>query len=287
MNFKNTARALAIASALALTAGTGMAYASINVSGTSDTTGPFSENDNLYEVERNLTIDLENIADVFNGIDFAANSGDNIVDNNTTVRSVNGGDIRLSVRLENDLNRNSLSKVIPNTNNRISASFRNGTTGPNSINDNVLNVEKNSAVNVLNEADIDNNLILDLNTGVNDVDFNTTVGSVTTGDIDVTSNIRSSANTSSSTVMWSSLNGTDSDVTSSFRNNVTGPNSENINTLDVEDNTSIEITNNASIDNQFDILANTGSNDTVNNTTVGSVGSGDISVSIVGVSSAN
>jgi|GEM_PF-1621793 len=287
MNLKKTARVLALASAIAMTAGTSLAYASVDVNGVSNTTGPFSENDNLFDVETNRSVDLENIGSLANTVDYAANSGDNIIDYNTTIDDVRGGNVDLSVRFNNDLNRDGFAVPMNLDNNRVRADFRNGTTGPNSINDNELNVEKDSSIEVSNEASIANDLTLDLNTGVNDVDYNTTVGDVRSGNVDVNANIRNSANRNSSAIMWSSLNDGNGDVRSTFRNNVTGPNSENLNTLNVEDNSSIVATNDAAIANEFDIAANSGSNDVVNNTTVGNVRSGDIAVSITGVNSAN
>ncbi len=159
----------------------------------------------------------------------------------------------------------------------------NETTGAYSSNSNKFDVEHDSKLDVKNKSDIDNKIKGDLNTGYNDLEYNTTASDgIGTGVIDA--NVVVSNDTSGSGSVWGGLGTLDLGggsgtgmVDASFENGTTGYSSENTNKLKVDNKKSVTVKNDAYIDNKVDIKANTGDNKTIGNTTVdGSTTTGDI-----------
>jgi hypothetical protein len=70
-------------------------------------------------------------------------------------------------------------------------------------------------------------------------------------------------------------------------NGTTGFNSVNRNTVNLTDNSTTSLTNVAAISNAFNVTANTGGNDTNQNTTVGNVSTGGATINFSATNQAN
>lgn len=261
----------------------GTAFASINISGGNNTTGPCSENENNWSIENSNQIDIENCAEVDNDFDVCVNTGENDISKNTCVGDLWTGDIDGSVMFDNVLN-NSDIVLAPFWDGDIDVVLANSLTGPGSENENNVCIRNENEINIRNNANIDNDIDFRANTGRNTVSKNTSVGNIMTGDISFSADVRNVAN-SSDWDLSDLLN--NSSVSVSAGNNVTGPDSENENNVSIENSNSINITNTANIDNDVDVHANTGENYVGNNTVVGNIVTGSISIDYTSVNSAN
>lgn len=274
MNFikaRNQLRTLAAISAVVLMSGAGSAWASVDVSGENNTTGFNSTNDNTYDISDSVDLNVDNSSDVSNTPTIDANSGGNDVNDNTTVDGVMGGDIDVEGEFTNELNSASMD-LSANSLGDVSADFTNDTTGSSSDNTNSLDVTRDMNVDVTNSADINNDINADLNSGDNNTNRNTTVGDVSTGDIDFSVTVDNMANQNAGDVQLPDMGSTD--VNGDFTNDTTGANSDNSNTVTVDDSADINITNDATVDNNLDITGDSGHNNTNRNTTVGDVSTG-------------
>jgi len=159
-------------------------------------TGPNSINKNKVYVESNKNVEIENKADFNNDIDVNANTGYNNISGNTSVGEVNTGDVNLNVNISNVANKSGSSylNVTKQEPLNVSSNFDNSKTGPNSINKNELKVKNNSNLEVENKAYFKNDIDLKANTGGNQIDCNTTVGNVKTGDVSFDVKVLNSAN---------------------------------------------------------------------------------------------
>ncbi len=265
-------RTLAAVSAVVLMSGAGSAWASVDVSGENDTTGFNSTNRNNYDISDSVDLDVDNSATVTNTPSVTANSGGNDVNNNTTVDDVMGGDIDVEGEFTNELNSADMDLSLDSFGD-VSADFTNGTTGSNSDNRNVLDVNRDMDITVRNSATIRNDIDADLNSGDNRTNNNTTVGDVETGAIDFSVTVDNKANQNAGSIKLPDMGSMD--VNGDFANDTTGANSENRNTVNVNDSADITVRNNATVRNDLDINGDSGHNDVNRNTTVGNVKTGD------------
>lgn len=265
-------RTLAAVSAVVLMSGAGSAWASVDVSGENNTTGFNSTNDNSYDIADSVDLTVDNTSAVSNTPSVTANSGGNDVNNNTTVDDVMGGDIDVEGEFTNELNSADMDLSMDSLGD-VSADFTNDTTGSNSDNTNELDVTRDMDIDVTNSAAISNDIDADLNSGDNRTNNNTTVGDVSTGDIDFSVDVENKANQNAGSIRLPDMGNTD--VNGDFTNDTTGANSDNSNTVTVDDSADIDITNSASVSNNLDINGDSGHNDVNRNTTVGNVKTGD------------
>lgn len=276
---RNILRTAVIGSALLFALNGGTAFASISVDGTNDTTGPYSENENEWNVENDFDLDIDNDADVDNDWNIEVNTGYNNLECNTVIEDISTGDISGMIEVSNTLNGGTvgLGDEILSLGD-IDFDFENSLTGPNSENENEANIDSNVNVDINNDADLDNRLDVYLNTGRNDIENNTQVGDVKTGNIDLETRTINTVNENAGSIDLGELEGMDID--GDFTNDTTGPNSQNSNELNLDSNVDIDINNDADIDNDTNITANTGDNNVGNNTVVGNVSTGDIDLSL-------
>lgn len=149
-------------------------------------TGPSSENINRVEVDKDVDVRIRNNADIENELDIHANTGNNEIRNNTTVGDVSTGSIEVAADISNEVNAGGASFDICDNclmNEDINADFSNDTTGPNSENTNILDIDSDVNIDIENNADIRNDFRINANTGENEVENNTSVGDVSTGDV--------------------------------------------------------------------------------------------------------
>lgn len=178
----------------------------------------------------------------------------------------------------------------------------NANTGAGSENNATATIENSMDVDSDNACEISNDLEIAGNSGNNGSSFNTGSGSVSTGDVDTNVEVANAAN---QTIIgekiiyiivnvlgkWTGSNllsgilanfasaGSVGDAqTIVIQNENTGAGSQNNATLAVENSTDIDIQNEAAIDNDVKIEANTGNNSASYNTGSGNVETGDVNI---------
>ena len=268
-----------IASFVVVLFGAGSAFASIDIGGGNGVTGPNSENENKWDIDHDLKVKIKNISDIFNDLDLDVNTGKNYFKNNTSIGDIWLGDILGHISIETtdpdwdpiiDLDEFGLGDF--------DIDLTNDLTGPYSENENNVDIDSDVDFCMINMQEIDNYLDADLETGKNYVGHNTVVGDVYGGVISFSASIKNPSMGGS--MIWGLGSPEAMDVSADLTNHLTGPNSENENTLDIDSDTSISVVNETEIKNKVDIDANTGHNDVGCNTVVGDVHTGDASISI-------
>ena len=273
---RNRMRVVAAVSALALLGGAGSAWADVNVGGINDTTGADSVNLNDYTIDDEVELEVENEAEADNDVDLHADTGDNEIEENTTVGDFEGGDVDVAGSFVTELNAGMI-QLDGLEMGDVDADFMNGTTGADSYNSNTLDVDRDVEVEVENEAEVDNDFDIRVDTGDNEFERNTTVGDISTGDYSMDLNVETTANEGSGSIDLGDLAGS-SALDASFENNTTGADSTNTNTVVLYSDVEVELENEAEVDNDLDIDVDTGDNEVERNTTVGDVSTGSVSI---------
>jgi hypothetical protein len=156
----------------------------------------------------------------------------------------------------------------------------NSSTGSGSTNNATVTVVRALNVVITNDADINNDVTLDANTGANSADKNTGDGSVVSGNIDGTVGVKNQANVADVSPLLSMASSAPV-VNISVSNHQTGANSTNTASFGPVSNTrDISVCNYLDVDNTFLADATTGGNQADKNTGNGSVKSGDISFNV-------
>lgn len=238
-----------------------------------DTTGADSDNKNDLDVDHDIDIDIDNVAHIFNKLDFDANTGHNDQNKNTTAGDLNTGDISLDSVISNWANSDSGLAAAQGLSTTVAVAAENHLTGFNSDNDNLVDVDNDFDLDVDNDAHIKNKIYVDANTGYNDQNKNTQGGSLTTGNIGVATDIANVANSGGSIVAMPSLS-----VSADLVNDTTGADSDNKNDVDVDADVDVDVDNHAHVENKLDVDADTGHNDQNKNTQGGDVSTGSVSV---------
>ncbi|MBI4032458.1 hypothetical protein HY374_02000 [Candidatus Berkelbacteria bacterium] len=171
-------------------------------------------------------------------------------------------------------------------------SLTNDTTGAGSTNGNTVDETNTTDIDITNDATATNDVDMDLATGSNTLTGNTSVGSLTTGDIQGSLTLVNALNSvfaPGSTVGLGTLS-TDEHgniVLSSGSNRailptneLTGADSTNTNAYSGLNAVTIRTDNTATVDNDIDIAADTGSNLIDANTTLGDVTTGSIDLAV-------
>lgn len=154
----------------------------------------------------------------------------------------------------------------------------NDTTGADSDNDVVLNVDTNTFVDQSNKGHVLNEINLNANTGGNEANKNTGEGHIQTGDVATGVGVANSLNTNVADI--DGCGGCDMDLYGS--NNKTGADSDNDVKIDFDKVNRLEQNNTANIRNKINQQLNTGDNQANKNTGMGDISTGDVdSVSLV------
>src|SRR3989344_4630494 len=242
-----------------------------------DTTGSDSENENELDLEHEVQLELDNDADFWNMLDFWGESGDNDVEDNTTVGGVETGSGMLELLVGSWANNDAGWEGAGASSLTLDLTGENTVTGSDSENENEFDIESEYEVDIDNDAEVDNEFEVDIQTGDNDIERNTTVDGVTTGDGHVMIGAETIVNSGGS---MAGGNGGGVGGTAHFVNDTTGSDSENENELDLEHEVDIEIDNDAEVNNEADVEVNSGDNDVEDNTTVGDITTGDAHVEL-------
>lgn len=276
--------------------GEGSSFGSQNIIGGEGNITLFSPDENRVDISSNNYLgggstDLlsnNNVVHVFeqsdtgidNSIEIDANTGENLIQNNTKIDEISTGYINLGVNLINlmDIYAPDLELTVDVWN--ILGDF----SGDIAIADTPENNSESSVNNLINvnceqNINLDNYFGLEMNTGENDLGSNTMIGDVVAGTTNVMTNL---ANISDiATPMYFLLNvfgdwdgnygGLDPDYTIV---NIIPDDAE----ISVNDSLDYNSITNTDIGNRIGINANTGRNQINRNTIVGSISTGNINV---------
>lgn len=240
---------------------------------TNDTTGPNSDNDNRLTVRSDDSLFLRNIAMVTDILDVDHRSGNNEQTRNTTAGNIRTGGASVNVGTDTHANNSGYAGVSSSNTAYVNVTGDNHITGPRSENTNTYRVTNTANVRVNNRADVRDITTVDSRTGNNTQNRNTKGGDIRTGDVDVTVDHTTKANNGTAGATAAS----DVDVDADFNNDTTGPNSDNDNSLTVDNSSTTEVRNDAVVTNSTTVDARTGGNESSNNTEGGSIDTGDTS----------
>jgi hypothetical protein len=225
--------------------------------------GNGSDSNNTANVTVSTTKQIlqTNNADIENNVKINANSGDNDANDNTGGEvEIQTGDANVSSSVSNSANSNvanlSCGGCPGDTTVKITG---NGSDSDNDVDVKVANVTE---LQQSNQADVENNIDVDANTGKNDAEDNTGGDvSIETGDAKAVVDIANMVNQNVASIGGEGDGG-------SLDVEVSGNGSGSDNDVDVELANVVEVlqTNNAEIENDVDVDANTGKNDAKDNT---------------------
>ncbi len=265
---------------------------------TNSNTGSNSNNENTV-VDNNIIHFLgDNTATLNNTITIDANTGENVIADNSEVGDFLTGSVRLAANLINAANL-----YLPNTvvNFEILSLLTgasgeytgdvilgNDTTGANSNNVNDVSNTNTADIAITNDANVSNVFDIATNTGDNDISRNTQTGNIATGDTEVEGSVVNVANSNNLVFTifnvfgewFGSLVGLNpaNVLVNALGNSDTGANSNNENSVAANNQTTINQTNTANVNNAIAVDANTGRNTIARNTSVGNIQTGDIQV---------
>jgi len=278
-----------------------------SASATNSGTGASSQNTNNATSTATTDVAVENKATLNNSVGASLNTGKNNVAGNTAAGNVTTGTINGAVNVLNVANSNFAPgssvgtqsidgtktgqvTLAPSTN-RSDLGNSNSLTGASSKNTNANS--SSNAVNLVqvNQANATNQLAVDASTGNNTINHNTQVGDLQTGDINLVVNLVNMMNVNMPDVqmnvdVWSIL--ANPDTTISVGNELTGANSENTNTTELNNQKNIQISQNANLNNDIGVNSSTGSNTVNQNTSAGAISTGSAKVngSLVNIANA-
>lgn len=279
---RNLFRAVSVSAAIVLVAGISLAYANVDFDSFNDLTGPNSENRSFVEADRDIDVDLENDLDFDNDYDADVVTGENEVEENTEVGDIEGGDIDVSVSTF-DGDFADFGFILPDIDlGDISVDAGNSITGPNSLNVNEVFADQDVDLRLDNRIDIDNDVDFDAVTGFNEIEENTIVGDVRSGDVSFDAEIGTGIGNVGggfSTLDFGDL--TAGEIDADFSNSTTGPRSENINSLEADTDVDVRLENEIDIDNDVDLDVDSGNNEVSENTLVGDIETGSVRVDVM------
>lgn len=283
---RNAVRVLGIGTfmVVGLALGGGIAKADVSIIGGNSTTGPDSFNHNSWDINHDVSVNISNEASLLNDQSFCVDASIGNIDNNTVVGDITGGNVWGDIHVDNAVNNGDIHLMNPDPGN-VSFDLGNFLTGPNSDNQNNVDISMNHNVDISNSANIDNNLSLSAMTGGLNIDHNTEVGNVRTGSVSFDANVNDVANQGAGNIDLGGLGGFG--VNGSFSNRLTGPQSSNVNDVNLNSNSSIDVTNTSNINNNVDLSANTGGLNVNHNTVVGDVSTGNIHLNVSTTNRAN
>lgn len=300
------------------------------ISASNTDTGPGSENTASADSSNTTDANLANNATIDNTITGNLNTGNNTVSYNTNAGNLTSGNIKATVELMNfinsilaveggtvtfadfsttegdiDLTRVNDPRII----NAILAYYvgsifeilaNNTNTGPASSNAADSSATNNTDINSVQNASVNNTVDLTANTGNNTASYNTAVGNLTTGNIDVVVNLVNIINSILSVPIldiamvnvfgnlfgnifvpdWSGNGGATISPQIGASNDTTGPHSSNTANGSAGNTVNVNVVNGADINNGVNLNANTGGNNMSNNTTAGNLTTGNVNVQL-------
>jgi len=267
-----------------------------SVSATNGTTGANSENSNQVSGNSVTHILQNNDATANNAIAIQANTGNNLIAQNTQAGDLKTGNVNLAINLVNLLNvtdpnlqlQLDLYSVDTTNPDAIIVVPSNSNTGAHSSNSNAVSSNDNRSVQVQQNADTSNVIAVQANTGNNTVSRNSQSGDVATGKVDVQGNVVNLANADEGEFyivnVFGDWDGTLQGVPAGnyiinrIANDNTGSGSDNSNSVAQNNDSTYTLNNNASANNAINVSADTGHNRLSENTKAGTITTGNVSV---------
>ena len=229
---------------------------SVTISGN----GSNSDNDANVTVNTSKTIFQTNTADIDNNVKISANSGDNKAEDNTGGDvAINTGDANVSSSVSNSANSNVASLDCGSCPGDLNVKI----SGNGSDSDNKADVDVNNTLSVIqaNNADVDNDVDVDANTGGNKAEDNTGGEvEIETGDAKVEVAIENMVNQNVANIGGGDGGSVDVEISGN------GSDSDNDVYLDLNNYVGVFQNNNADIENDVDVWANSGNNEAEDNT---------------------
>lgn len=260
-------------------------------------TGADSTNNSSANVNNSETNVLNNDGKITNTLNLDAITGQNTANQNTGTAQITTGNANVEANVVNVVNTNvihgnlfvAVVNVLGNWmgnllfgNQNLGAlagagtdsgsaavAAQNSNTGADSTNSTNVALNNQNNVDIQNHANIENDLHVNADTGHNQTDRNTGLGSIKTGDAIAVLHARNIAN-----ITVASVAPTWSDITAALENAVTGTNSQNTIDVTVNDQRNINVTNDAHVDTAMGAIANTGFNTANRNTLGGAISTG-------------
>lgn len=253
-------------------------------------TGAGSTNAAHVDVTNTDTTSINNDASVTNTLNLAAITGQNTANQNTGNASIRTGDAHVNATVVNVVNTNVIrggffvtvinvfgnwlgnlvwggqSLAANGGGGSLGIQAQNENTGADSSNTIDVDVTNNSTVTVDNDADIENNLVVNADTGHNEASRNTGLGFIDTGDAFAFLHARNIAN-----LTVAGIGGAWSDITAELGNATTGADSTNTIDVTVNDTRQVTVLNEANVDTGIGAVANTGFNTASRNTLGGQI----------------
>lgn len=274
LNLKNKTAA-AISSLVLLANTVTPVWASVEGSASNNTTGADSSNVSQVVVQQQTTLVQNNNADINNNINMKMNTGKNTANKNTGIGAVATGDVSFGTAIKNEANVN-VANLDACGGCDLEIHTANDKTGYDSWNKSNVEVSKVNSIFQYNNADVNNDVHADINTGKNTADKNTTGGYVMTGDAEATAIVENNLN--HNLARMNGGNGAGAFL-SSF-NSTTGADSDNESTIAVRFANLVTQSNYSDVDNNVDLDVNTGRNHADKNTGIGEVITGDVEVGV-------
>ncbi len=261
---------------------------------TNDLTGANSINENTVNGTNVIHMITNNTADIDNDVTILADTGSNIIEDNTSLGDFMTGSIDLALNLINLVNLQlpnllltlDVWSIFGDVNGNLVLPT-NSNTGSNSLNTNTVNQTNTTTLGVTQTADISNAFDIGTNTGNNTLRDNSVVGNVETGDVNVTGGVTNIANAGRPMLYLINVMGQwfgqavlpgVGVLVNELGNSNTGSNSINENTVNETNTIDTELNQTADVDNTITMDLNTGNNTLNRNTKVGNVTTGSIDV---------
>lgn len=170
--------------------------------------------------------------------------------------------------------------LLPSSTLALDGDLSNQQTGADSVNTNTVTNTTELSATITNTAVVNNVFDFQLNTGGNTITNNTTVGDVSTGNIDVELVSETKVNEVDPEVLNNLLDQLGSNPASSIQstNSNTGANSQNNNQTTTSHTSNVQVTKTMNVTNSLSLDLNTGNNTIADNTTVGNISTGNIAV---------
>lgn len=220
-------------------------------------TGANSVNVVAASMANGVMVNNHNDADLSTTVDAYAYTGDNKANYNTGNASVKTGNATIDdVYVDQSANSNKTT-VGGGSGGSFDVTIENMNTGYNSYNEASLDLANNVTVTNHNDADVNNDLYADSDTGGNQANYNVGDGTVKTGDAKTNVTVLGDFNSSETTLDCNSCLAV-GDVT--VRNKNTGAKSDNMADFAMENKTKVMNFNHTDVDNEVDAYAYTGDN---------------------------
>jgi len=273
MTIKN--KVAAVATSAALLASTALpAFASVTGVSSNNTTGADSKNVSTVNVDQTTVLTQENKADIDNDINIQLNTGRNNANKNNGGGDIQTGDAQWSVGVANVANQNSADlDVCGGCDFGILAGSEK--TGADSTNRAAVDVSKTNEIFQENAAKVDNDTDVKVNTGDNNANKNSYGGYILGGDIVGVTSVATDVNRN-----MAILGGNGAGAYLESNNSETGADSTNHAKISAVFDNVVSQQNNADVENDTELVLNTGRNNANANNGGGDILGGSVATGL-------